>query len=147
MTIKYRVWDKKAKEMNTVWSINFVGGNVETGKKKIDFDDAQLMQYTGFEDSEGTEIYEGDIIELVFVNDELIVAVMNKRIKEEDVNKDDLKEVERYEVYYNSKHGCYCIANLDPEIRKREKVNWLDDSDMLSEWNKGAKVIGNIYEI
>ena len=147
MTIKYRVWDKKAKEMNTVWSINFVGGNVETDKKKIDFDDAQLMKFTGFEDSEGTEIYEGDIIELVFVNDELIVAVMNKRIKEEDVNKDDLEEVERYEVYYNSKHGCYCIANLDPEMRKRETVNWLDDSDMLSEWNKGAKVIGNIYEI
>ena len=147
MTIKYRAWDKKAKEMNAVWSINFMGGNVETDKKKIDFDDAQLMKFTGFEDSEGTEIYEGDIIELVFVNDELIVAVMNERIKEEDVNKDDLEEVERYEVYYNSRHGCYCIANLDPEIRKRETVNWLDDSDMLSEWNKEAKVIGNIYEI
>lgn len=147
MTIKYRVWDKKAKEMNTVWSINFVGGNVETDKKRIDFDDAQLMQFTGFKDREGTEIYEGDIIELVFVNDELIVAVMNERIKEEDVNKDDLEEVERYEVYYDSKHGCYCIANLDPEIRKRETVNWLDEGDMLSEWNKEARVIGNIYEI
>ena len=147
MTIKYRVWDKKEKEMCTVWSINFVSGNVETDKKKIDFDDAQLMKFTGFKDSEGTEIYEGDIIELVFVNDELIVAVMNERIKEEDVNKDDLEEVERYEVYYNSKHGCYCIGNLDPEIREKETVNWLDEGDMLSEWNKEAKVIGNTYEI
>ena len=147
MKVKYRVWDKVRKEFGIVWSINFMGGNVETNEHTIDFDDAELMQYTGFEDREGTEIYEGDIIELVFVNDELIVAVMNERIKEEDVNKDNLEEVERYEVYYNSKHGCYCIANLDPEIRERETVNWLDDSDMLSEWNKEAKVIGNIYEI
>ena len=147
MKVKYRAWDKVRKEFGIVWSINFMGGNVETNERTIGFDDAELMQYTGFEDREGTEIYEGDIIELVFVNDELIVAVMNERIKEEDVNKDDLEGVERYEVYYNSKHGCYCIANLDPEIRERETVNWLDDSDMLSEWNKEAKVIGNIYEI
>lgn len=68
--IKFRVWDVENKEMLNVQELDFeptfYGGRIAIRPDRyndyFDTEDMILMQYTGFNDRCGKEIYENDIV-------------------------------------------------------------------------------------
>ena len=68
--IKFRIWDIENKEMLKVQELDFeptfYGGRIAIRPDQyndyFDTEDMILMQYTGLNDKNGKEIYEGDIV-------------------------------------------------------------------------------------
>ena len=125
--IKFRTWNSVTKEMEQVTQINLKNHYVQTTFNKIGYsygqpDDVIVEQYTGLEDANGKEIYEGDIIKVSDETGSLFVSVV------------------KY-FYYDD----YPAFDLDPQYIP---TNWYFEANILSTLKDDGteiKVVGNVH--
>jgi uncharacterized phage protein (TIGR01671 family) len=116
--IKFRAWDKEAKQMLSVRDIDFCGEEISTYGTQgdwIGFDYVELMQYTGLKDKNGKEIYEGDVF----------------------IGSYGLKIVTPTVVKFG--HGAFIVDSNNPD-------GYLYLADIIESLAWEVEVIGNIYE-
>ena len=122
--IKFRAWSSGRKEMAEVENINFKGNAVYLISKYLrlvaNLDETELMQFTGLQDENGVDIYEGDIINLSY-------EYFDGHFRDNEIVG---------KVYFEDSSFRMSYKKYD-EIRE-----WrIDEPEILS-----IEVIGNIYE-
>ncbi len=117
--IKFRAWDLDKVKMVFVLNMELdynrdlqhcviAGSPMEVGERRHDCEDLIFMQYTGLKDTNGKEIYEGDIMSV---------------------------NGEKAEVYYDENNVCFCLAtgiDYNPCIGRYEIIgNIYENPDLL----------------
>ena len=120
--IKFRAWDKLNKEMFNVESINFQERRVYRDVVSYhDFNDIELMQYTGLKDKNEKEIYEGDI--LSNRNNEKPYKVIFENGSYRAEFEGDFEEYS-FDLIDVVAQGCEVVGNIyeNPELLKKKEV-------------------------
>lgn len=121
MIPKFRAWDKISDKMFPVMMIDFGQSYVMIEEInglwcERDFDDIELMQYTGLHDVHGKEVFEGDIVKIP-----------------EDYDKFGRNAGEILKVAFDS--GCFRLKRPNSKGR-----------GFYFEDDNTVEIIGNIYE-
>ncbi len=131
--IKFRLWADNLKvlytpemdsEMKNLWHIGMLVG----GKMKVDAGDV-VMQFTGYKDMKGVEIYEGDILRFT---DKWEWYRGSYAIKMMAADGDRLRELKEQ----------YAAEPFEDRIVDNMREEWLNSSEIQTYW----EIIGNIYE-
>ena len=128
--IKFRVWDIENKEMLNVQELDFeptfYGGRIAIRPDQyndyFDTEDMILMQYTGLDDKNGKEIYEGDIV------------LLDCYYYEEPAFDGEFK------VIYDDINGMWLLVDLE------NKDRGFAFGEIRSYYKAEIEVIGNIYD-
>ena len=122
--IKFRAWIKEVDEIREVEYINFWGKKISYPHKfckeyylNADFDDIELIQYTGLKDMKGKEIYEGDILFESFGEKYYKVVFENGSFRAEFEG--DFEE-HSFDLIDVVAQGCEVVGNIyeNPELIK-----------------------------
>ena len=116
--IKFRAWDKINKDMFNVESINFQERKVYRDIVSYrEFNDIELMQYTGLKDMRGKEIYEGGILFESFGERYYKVIFENGSFRAEAAGDFDEYSFDLIDIVAQ---GCEIIGNIyeNPELLK-----------------------------
>ena len=131
--IKFRVWDEDNNTIGTVLSFT----NLEVLRYDLDgIEDYfgrgyfknnpnYLMQFTGLQDKNGVDIYEGDILEF----------------------KNDLGRNAKVKIFYKKGGLCYNCHDDDFKKHPENIIFYESCADMQSKgWITQCEIIGNIHE-
>ena len=127
--IKFMAWHKEKKILREVFEISFSGGYVilagfgSFGEIEAPIRDVELLQYTGFKDKNGKEIYDGYIVSVKYLYDKRITDRVQV-VWREDKASSGLKSLkgltnEVYELYQvTAEHNLEIIGNIyeNPEL-------------------------------
>lgn len=125
--IRFRVWDRRNKTMQPVkylrWlnndNIASIGCGDEKGyQERLRPRDCELMQFTGHEDKNGVEIYEGDIVKDLSVAINQVVFYSLQRAAFKIGARGEKTQYDKQNPFWND--NCLVIGNIyeNPELLK-----------------------------
>jgi uncharacterized phage protein (TIGR01671 family) len=119
--LKFRDWDPETKEMRYF--------HLDGYDREVYNAYGNIMQYTGLEDNNGKEIFEGDIL------------IFYIRL---DADIDDAGHVFKCKGQVIFDNGTFIIKNIEPKVRPFFYFDW--DEMKIGEHCEELYVGGNIYQ-